>query len=242
MFEIGWSEMAIILLVALIVIGPRDLPRVARNIGRWVGKGRAMAREFQTSLEDMAREAELDDVKREIEKAGRVDIGKTIEKTVDPSGELGKAFDTKASGDKASANAEAGGAKAPETESPTESPTKSATKTPEAGETVSAAAKPSEAPGAGEAKRRQPAKKASPRTRAAKAPAAKAAPTKARTTKAASTTKAPAAKASAGKARTARAKTNGASKAKAAAKTPANGASATDAEVAARDPVLAETS
>jgi sec-independent protein translocase protein TatB len=93
MFDIGWSEMAVVLLVALVVIGPRDLPRVARTMGRWVAKGRAMAREFQTALEDMAREAELDKVKSEIEKAGRTNLGKTIENTIDPTGELGKAFD-----------------------------------------------------------------------------------------------------------------------------------------------------
>src|SRR5919109_3447654 len=93
MFDIGWSEMAVILLVALIVIGPKDLPRLARTMGQWAAKGRAMAREFQRSLEDMAREAELDDVKREIEKVGRMDIKKSIEKTIDPTGELGRAFD-----------------------------------------------------------------------------------------------------------------------------------------------------
>ena len=93
MFDIGWSEMAVILLVALIVIGPKDLPRVARTVGQWMGKGRAMAREFQRALDEMAREAELDKVKSEIEKAGRTDIGKTIEKSIDPTGELSKAFD-----------------------------------------------------------------------------------------------------------------------------------------------------
>jgi sec-independent protein translocase protein TatB len=98
MFDIGWSEMALVLLVALIVIGPKDLPRVARTMGQWVGKGRAMARELQRALEDMAREAELDKVKSEIEKAGRTNVGKTIEKTIDPSGELSKAFDPKADG------------------------------------------------------------------------------------------------------------------------------------------------
>lgn len=98
MFDIGWSEMAVILVVALIVIGPKDLPRVARTIGRWVAKGRAMAREFQDAIEDMAREAELDKVKKEIENAGRTDLGKTIERTVDPSGELGKAFDPTSGG------------------------------------------------------------------------------------------------------------------------------------------------
>jgi sec-independent protein translocase protein TatB len=97
MFDIGWSEMAIIMLVALVVIGPKDLPRLARTLGQWVAKGRSMAREFQRSLEDMAREAELDDVKREIEKVGRTNIKKSIEKTIDPTGDLGRAFDTSSS-------------------------------------------------------------------------------------------------------------------------------------------------
>jgi sec-independent protein translocase protein TatB len=110
MFDIGWSEMALILLVALIVIGPRDLPRVARTMGRWVAKGRAMAREFQTALEDMAREAELDKVKSEIEKAGRTDLGKTVEKTIDPTGELGKAFDPTAKSGPKTAKTAAGNA------------------------------------------------------------------------------------------------------------------------------------
>jgi sec-independent protein translocase protein TatB len=94
MFDIGWSEMAVIMLVALVVIGPKDLPRLARTVGQWVAKGRSMAREFQRSLEDMAREAELDDVKREIEKVGSTNIKKSIEKTIDPTGDLGGAFDT----------------------------------------------------------------------------------------------------------------------------------------------------
>jgi sec-independent protein translocase protein TatB len=113
MFDIGWSEMALILLVALVVIGPRDLPRVARTMGKWVAKGRAMAREFQTALEDMAREAELDKVKSEIEKAGRTNLGKTIEKTIDPKGELGSAFDPNAkSAQKAAINGSGGQAAA----------------------------------------------------------------------------------------------------------------------------------
>ncbi|HSA79692.1 MAG TPA: Sec-independent protein translocase protein TatB [Geminicoccaceae bacterium] len=109
MFDIGWSEMALILLVALVVIGPRDLPRVARTMGRWVAKGRAMAREFQSALEDMAREAELDKVKSEIEKAGHTNLGKAVENTIDPTGELGKAFDPAAVSARKSAKKAAGG-------------------------------------------------------------------------------------------------------------------------------------
>jgi sec-independent protein translocase protein TatB len=113
MFDVGWSEMALVLLVALIVIGPKDLPRVARTMGQWVGKGRAMAREFQRALEDMAREAELDKVKSEIEKAGRTDVGRTIEKHIDPSGELSKAFDPKADSGKRASGDHAASAAAP---------------------------------------------------------------------------------------------------------------------------------
>ncbi|MEO1020083.1 MAG: Sec-independent protein translocase protein TatB [Pseudomonadota bacterium] len=93
MFDLGWSEMAIIMLVALIVIGPRDLPRVARTVGRWSAKGRSLMREFQRSMDEMAREAELDDIKKEIDKAGRVDIRKSIERSIDPDGSLKSAFD-----------------------------------------------------------------------------------------------------------------------------------------------------
>ena len=88
MFDIGWSEMAVILMVALIVIGPKDLPRVARTIGKWTGKARGMAREFQRSLDNMAREAELQDVKAEIDKLSRVDVRHRIEETIDPQGDL----------------------------------------------------------------------------------------------------------------------------------------------------------
>lgn len=93
MLDIGWSEMAVIMAVALVVIGPKDLPRLARTIGQWVRKGRSLAAEFQRSIEDMAREAELEDVKKEIERVGRTDLGKAIERSIDPHGEISKALD-----------------------------------------------------------------------------------------------------------------------------------------------------
>src|SRR5580658_1355371 len=60
MFDIAWSHLAVIALVALLVIGPKDLPRVLRTVGTWVGKARAVAREFQSSLDQMVRERELE--------------------------------------------------------------------------------------------------------------------------------------------------------------------------------------
>lgn len=90
MLDIGWSEMTVILMVALIVIGPKDLPKVARTVGKWTAKARGMAREFQRSLDDMAREAELQDIKAEVEKLSRTDVRHRIEETIDPDGELRK--------------------------------------------------------------------------------------------------------------------------------------------------------
>ncbi len=91
MFDIGWTEMAVIALVVIIFIGPKELPGVLRTLGQWVSKARAMAREFQDGLEDMARETGLDEAKREIESATG-DIGGMIDKSIDPGAELKGAF------------------------------------------------------------------------------------------------------------------------------------------------------
>ena len=88
MFDIAWSHLAVIALVALLVIGPKDLPRVLRTLGIWVGKARAIAREFQGSLDQMIREAELDEVKRQVEAATNVNIERELEKSIDPGGEM----------------------------------------------------------------------------------------------------------------------------------------------------------
>jgi sec-independent protein translocase protein TatB len=64
MLDIGWTELLLIGAVALIVVGPKDLPRMMRTLGQYVGKAKAVAREFQRSMDDAAREAELDDLKK----------------------------------------------------------------------------------------------------------------------------------------------------------------------------------
>jgi sec-independent protein translocase protein TatB len=88
MFDIAWSHLAVIALVALLVIGPKDLPRVLRTVGSWVGKARAVAREFQSSLDQMVREAELDEMKRQVEAASNVNLERELENSIDPEGEL----------------------------------------------------------------------------------------------------------------------------------------------------------
>lgn len=86
MLDIGWSEMAMIALLALIVIGPKDLPRVMRSIGQWTRKARSIARDFQSGLDDMMRESELDEAKKTVERTSRFDVGEELEREVDPGG------------------------------------------------------------------------------------------------------------------------------------------------------------
>jgi sec-independent protein translocase protein TatB len=88
MFDFAWSELALIAVVALIVIGPKDLPRVMRTVGQWTRRARAIAREFQGSLDQMVREAELDEVKRHIDRASSFNVENEIRGVVDPMGDL----------------------------------------------------------------------------------------------------------------------------------------------------------
>ncbi len=90
MFDIGWTEMAVIALLALIVIGPKDLPKVLRTAGQWMRKARGLTREFQSGLDDMIREAELDDAKKAVETGRNFNIKKAVQDSVDPTGELEK--------------------------------------------------------------------------------------------------------------------------------------------------------
>jgi len=64
MFDISWSEFAIIAVVALIAIGPKELPGVLRMVGQWVAKARKMAAEFQGQFQEAMREAEMADLKK----------------------------------------------------------------------------------------------------------------------------------------------------------------------------------
>lgn len=90
MFDIGWTEMLMIAVVAIIVIGPKDLPKVLYTVGQWVGRARAMARTFQDHVEDMARQSGIEDVRRGVQDAAHFDAARHIERTVDPDGELHK--------------------------------------------------------------------------------------------------------------------------------------------------------
>jgi sec-independent protein translocase protein TatB len=66
MFDIGWSELVVIGVVALIAIGPKELPGVLRMAGQWIGKVRRMAAEFQGQFQEALREAEMEDLKKQV--------------------------------------------------------------------------------------------------------------------------------------------------------------------------------
>lgn len=65
MFDIGWDEMLFTAVVAIVVIGPKDLPRAMRVAGKWVAKMRRMSNAFRAGFENMVREAELEEMERE---------------------------------------------------------------------------------------------------------------------------------------------------------------------------------
>lgn len=104
MFDLGWTELLVIGVVALIVVGPKDLPVLFRNVGRWVGKARGMAREFSNAMNDAADEAGVNEIKKglnaatnpvgsamnSVNEAAR-DMAKSLDPTkFDPDSETGK--------------------------------------------------------------------------------------------------------------------------------------------------------
>lgn len=64
---LGFSEILVLGVIALLVVGPKDLPLMLRKLGRWMAKLRGMAQEFRTGFDELARQAELDELKREVE-------------------------------------------------------------------------------------------------------------------------------------------------------------------------------
>jgi sec-independent protein translocase protein TatB len=91
-FDLGMSELLLIGVVALVVIGPKDLPKALRIAGFWVKKARTLSREFQSSVDQMIREAELDEMRQELKKATEIDIDKEFRNTIDPTGSLAESL------------------------------------------------------------------------------------------------------------------------------------------------------
>jgi sec-independent protein translocase protein TatB len=99
MFDIGWTELVVIGVVALIAIGPKELPGVLRTVGQWMGKVRRMAAEFQGQFQEAMREAEMADLKKQVEQIS--DSAKGLGSDFDPfttgKREIERSFDDKPS-------------------------------------------------------------------------------------------------------------------------------------------------
>ena len=90
MLDIGWQELFIIAAFAIVVVGPKDLPRLLKTVMAWVRKARGLAREFQSGVDEMVREADLDDLKKDIGSMSKPgDLTKKVTDAIDPTGELG---------------------------------------------------------------------------------------------------------------------------------------------------------
>ncbi len=93
MIDFAWSEMALVILVAVMVLGPKELPKAMRTVAQFMRKARKMAGEFQGHWNEMVREAELDEVKSAVTKVTSTNIGSEVEKLIDPSGEFTRELD-----------------------------------------------------------------------------------------------------------------------------------------------------
>lgn len=86
--QFGFFELIVVAIVALIVVGPRDLPRLMREAGRWAGKARRMAQDFRNAFDQMARESEMEEMRREIDALKRsnpvADAGRALDEAMKP--------------------------------------------------------------------------------------------------------------------------------------------------------------
>ncbi|WP_170752808.1 Sec-independent protein translocase protein TatB [Ruegeria lacuscaerulensis] len=92
MFDLGWTELLVIGVVALIVVGPKDLPVLFRNVGRFVGKARGMAREFSSAMNEAADQAGVNDIKKGLNAATNP-VGSAMDGVKEAAQDLAKSMD-----------------------------------------------------------------------------------------------------------------------------------------------------
>ena len=89
MLDVGWTEILVIAIVLIIVVGPKDLPQMLRTFGRMVSKMRGMASDFRQQFDEALREADLDDVRKTIGEAQKLNPLNTIRDAVNPLRQIG---------------------------------------------------------------------------------------------------------------------------------------------------------
>jgi sec-independent protein translocase protein TatB len=93
MIDFSWSEIAVVILVAVMVLGPKELPKAMRTMAQFMRKARKMAGEFQGHINEIVRESELDEVKNAVTRVTTTNVGSEVEKLIDPSGEFKRELD-----------------------------------------------------------------------------------------------------------------------------------------------------
>ncbi|NQV57172.1 MAG: twin-arginine translocase subunit TatB, partial [Rhodospirillales bacterium] len=93
MFDIGWPELLLVAVLVVVVVGPKELPRVMRLVAHWMGKARTLSHEFRGYVDDMVREADLEDIKDQITGGGGLDPTSMAENIIDPDGDIKAAMD-----------------------------------------------------------------------------------------------------------------------------------------------------
>ncbi|MDD2878593.1 MAG: Sec-independent protein translocase protein TatB [Acidiphilium sp.] len=98
MLGFSWTEILVIMMVALVVIGPKDLPVAIRTASAAIRKMRGLANEFQGHVHDLMREADLADVRNDLRSIRNFDLGSLAERHIDPEGDFRHAFDPTSGG------------------------------------------------------------------------------------------------------------------------------------------------
>lgn len=153
MLDIGFMELVVIGALALIVVGPKELPGLLRTVGQFVGKARAMARDFQRTMEDAARDADLGDLADTVKKGGKLNKLPFDNQVVDSLKEFGRTVksevtDVKRAGEAAASGRAAGSKPNSVVTTPKPAETKAASSSEPGPEKAEPAVEPAPAPAA----------------------------------------------------------------------------------------------
>lgn len=133
MLDIGWPELLVVTVVLIVVVGPKDLPRMLRTFGRTTTKIRSMAGDFRKQFDDALKEAELDDVKDIVDTARSLNPKNAIRRELASLDKIGRTMETDLKG-AADSNGSAKAARSASNEVRPATPAKGATAAPEAAE------------------------------------------------------------------------------------------------------------
>lgn len=93
MLDLSWTELLLIAVMAVVILGPNELPKAMRTLARFVRKARSLTGEFQRQIDDMVREADLEDVRDTARSLKSRDLGREIDKAIDPDGSVRRSLE-----------------------------------------------------------------------------------------------------------------------------------------------------